>query len=814
MPMRAVAVLLVLLSLACGRPSADHAESLYTRATDAAFTGNLDEADRLTSAAMADTAAMAGPAGARLRLLRAEVLLMRRHVASASALLAEPIATDAALEARRVYLHGYQQMIEGRLEEALETLDRAVGIADRADATDVVLDAHNLAGQALFRLNRFAEAERRLLQARALANRTGDRRRESVIFGTLGLGNHRLERYDAAATWFEQALAFDEFATHMSYAAALSNAGMSYARLGEFDRARTLQERAVQLHEMRNVPAYLEQALGELGHTLLLSGDAEGAVTLLTRAREVAASAGRTDNAPLWLDSSATALIDLQRWNDAERLNNESLELKQTAGRESTAPNFVNRAYIAEGQGRYAEAIDEFRAALEDDEAPSWVRWQAHAGLGSALVSSGRTTEGLRHFEQALNDIEDTRSAMLRPEHRIPFLARMMHFYRAYVDALIDAGQPLRALEVAEASRARVLTERFGAAPGARLSAASLVERVRRANVTAVSYWLAPARSFAWVITPRGTRMVTLPASTDIDRLVSAHRQFIERALGDPARATAPGDALSAAVLTPVLAHVSSNAHVIVVPDGSLHGVNFETLPVGEDRRYWIEDVTIAVAPAVALLDAPARASRPSKSMLLMGDAVDAGQGLGRLQYAAAEIDGIRRAFADADVSVRRGTEASPDVFIGAVPGRFSVIHFTAHATSNVQSPLDSSIELSPGTNGAFKLYARDIAQLSLDASLVTISACRSAGDRAYSGEGLVGLAWAFMHAGADRVIAGLWDVDDQSTATLMSDTYAGLAAGQSAAEALRSAKLRLIHSGGNFAKPYYWAPFQVFIGA
>jgi CHAT domain-containing protein len=93
----------------------------------------------------------------------------------------------------------------------------------------------------------------------------------------------------------------------------------------------------------------------------------------------------------------------------------------------------------------------------------------------------------------------------------------------------------------------------------------------------------------------------------------------------------------------------------------------------------------------------------------------------------------------------------------------------------------------------------------------VTISACRGAGERAYSGEGLVGFAWAFLRAGARRVIAGLWDVDDRSTAELMDTLYGRLAEGDGAPRALRQAKLELISRGGTTAKPYYWAPFQVF---
>ena len=111
-----------------------------------------------------------------------------------------------------------------------------------------------------------------------------------------------------------------------------------------------------------------------------------------------------------------------------------------------------------------------------------------------------------------------------------------------------------------------------------------------------------------------------------------------------------------------------------------------------------------------------------------------------------------------------------------------------------------------------YKLYTREVIDQPLTAQLVTISGCRSAGVRAYSGEGLIGFAWAFLQAGASSVIAGLWDVSDSSTASIMEKLYAGIASGQSPVDALRDAKLALIRSHGAYRKPYYWAPFQIYV--
>jgi CHAT domain-containing protein len=195
---------------------------------------------------------------------------------------------------------------------------------------------------------------------------------------------------------------------------------------------------------------------------------------------------------------------------------------------------------------------------------------------------------------------------------------------------------------------------------------------------------------------------------------------------------------------------------------------------------------------------------------LLIGDAQAREPDFPALKYAADEMASVAGHFAGRTVATFKGEQAAPAAYREARPGEFGIIHFTAHATANPESPLDSAVILS-GPEHAHKLYARDVAEQPLRADLVTVSACRSAGERAYSGEGLVGFAWAFLRAGASRVIAGLWDVDDRSTAQLMDRVYAGIGAGASPADALRDAKLAFLRSAGAYAKPYYWAPFQVF---
>jgi CHAT domain-containing protein len=145
-------------------------------------------------------------------------------------------------------------------------------------------------------------------------------------------------------------------------------------------------------------------------------------------------------------------------------------------------------------------------------------------------------------------------------------------------------------------------------------------------------------------------------------------------------------------------------------------------------------------------------------------------------------------------------------------PARFDYIHFVSHATASRLVPLDSAVILSgSGTQDSAKLYAREILSRPLNAELVTISACQGSGVRTYAGEGLVGLAWAFLRAGSRNVIGALWDVSDASTPELMQHLYDGIATGKSPDVSLRAAKLDLLHSRGVFRKPLYWGAFQLY---
>src|SRR4029077_9622709 len=216
------------------------------------------------------------------------------------------------------------------------------------------------------------------------------------------------------------------------------------------------------------------------------------------------------------------------------------------------------------------------------------------------------------------------------------------------------------------------------------------------------------------------------------------------------------------------------------------------------------------------LASAAARpAPKQEKSMFLVGDTVSPNTDFPPLPQAGAEMRSIEKYFPESRMAVLSGSEATPAAYLANKPERFAYLHFVTHGTASRARPLESAVVLSKEKDeDSFKLYARDIVKRRLSAYLVTISACNGAGTRAFSGEGLVGLSWAFLRAGAHNVIGALWEVSDASTPQLMDKLYAELSQGSDPASALRAAKLALLHSDSVFSKPFYWAPFQLYAGS
>jgi tetratricopeptide (TPR) repeat protein len=766
----------------------------------------LREADEALKHVAADDNSVASW---RLRLLRAETLITRRELHAAEAALAPPVPDTAGLagvRARHRYLEGRFVLAGNDLPRAIAIFSDARGMA--VHDPEVQIDSGLFEGQARAQRREWDVAEATLNAALALATAQRDTYRQLLCLNNLGMSRLLRARYDEALVFFERALRLPAIAQTAGYALVLSNAGICYARLGQFEQALAVQERAVAAQRTRGPSKALAEALGSLGNTHVLRGDPRRALPFLNDAFAVAAAASTQGDAAVWAVNLGAAHALLGEWDDAERFNEWSRGVAGGTGVRQIYSD-MTAADIAVGRGDRQRARTLYESALKAADGVAAVEWTAYAGLAQIAVLDRQPAVAARHFEAALRTVERTRSDLLKVDYKLSFLTQLIEFYRNYVDALVAQGQPERALEIAESSRGRVLAERQRVEAPTRVGADALRELARSSGTVLLSYWLAPRRSFLWIVSASGIRQVELPSEPEIAAAVRDYQSMIANALADPlASAGTPGDRLFKMLVAP--AALARGTPVIIVPDSALYAVNFETLPVdGPHRHYFIEDAEVQVAPSLSMLRARAGRTSADPRLLLIGNPTPRTK-FPALRFAKAEMNSIRRHFSPAQVTEYAEQRATPAVYREAALDRYSIVHFTAHATANVESPLESAVVLS-GPDTGYKLYARDVADRPLNADLVTVSACRSAGERTFSGEGLVGFAWAFLRAGARRVVAGLWDVDDRSTARLMDGLYGNLFAGATPSRALRDAKLALIHEGGELARPYYWGPFQLF---
>lgn len=808
----------ILFLTACSARKPQSFEVIQSTIVKLLDAGKVDEALGQADRALARCSPERSPVWYWRFYIRRAELISRKKGPAAGLLLLEkevPCGSDfTEIEGRRklAQVAAYYALSDYSRANAL--LGEAAQIGRRARSKDL------LARVALWRANvqsRVADwsgAESAVREAGQLAGELADADLQSRALTTLAFVFLQESQFEEAIRPLEHIVPIlERRGENARLARALNNLGWSHYRLGDLGPALRYFQRAEALNA--GIPDIGEQqaCLGHIGNIYLDENDLSTARRYYERALDLARRQGDRFYTAKWLGNLARVSILSKDWTSAGRYNDEATRIKRSIhDRVGEIYSLRNSAFIARGKGLNDDAERIFQDVLQSNSQDPSPVLDAEAGLAELYAATDRAEWADRQFRASLVLVDSGRSHLIKDEYKLSYLSSLMEFYQSYVDFLMSQGRTQRALEVAEASRARILTERAGgkAAPG--LGGSVRYKQLAASSGSVLlSYWLAPGRSFLWVITPQRIVSFTLPPESRIKTMVESYRAIIEN-FQNPLDSDDPsGRELYEALLAPARPLLPPGARVFVVPDGSLHALNFETLPVpGPNTHYWIEDATVSVAPSLNLIANTPPGQPGLKSLLLIGNPEQVDDRFPKLQYAPQEIASIQKRFAGSEVRSLVGKDAGPASYFDAHPERFSYLHFTSHATANRESPLDSAIILSrSGEN--YRLTARDILTQPLRADLVTISACRSAGAKTYAGEGLVGFTWTFFQAGAYNVIAGLWDVSDDSTPKIMDGLYAGIYQGQPIAGALRSAKLALMRENKSFNLPYYWGALQLY---
>ena len=758
----------------------------------------------------------------KLTGLKAEILLRQRHIEESMALLKPdlPVAlrgTDVALW--RELTLGMGNAYNLNFSDSERLLSEAESLA-KTNHPDLLGEVLLRQGTLAWSRHDFQLASSRYQAALQEARERKNPVLEAASLGNLGLTTASQQHYDESLDWNRQALAKALAIQAPGYATVISfNIGWSYRELGDY-------ESALDLFEQMRSSAQRSQNLRVQIEVLLNSGviyhqqhNYELAKSAFQSA--LAISDSIADKDALAECFEGLARLDLATGDITSAQENEqrlAAFVREYPERSRELGALLVRGSLEQARKQYRSSEPLFQQVALDPAATAPQRWEAQAGLAETYGFENRFSDAERQYREALKTIERARSSLSAEELRLSFLSSPIRVYDSYIEFLLKHSRSREALQVAELSRAQTLEDGLGPGipRGSSVSQSIAPESVaRRLDATLLFYWLGEKHSYLWVITALETAHFALPKSDEVAPRVKAYRQAILDGRDVLSQGNGDGERLYTMLVAPARRLIAKNSRVILLPAESLYGLNFEALVVPDPTpHFWIDDVTLSTASSLALLSAGSQKPLSSqRNLLLLGNPEPANPDIASLPQAAAEIQKVSTHFLQSQRRVLEGKQATASAYLHSNPEQFSHLHFVTHGTASQTRPLESAVILT-AEGDSYKLYARDIVTHPLRADLVTISACNGAGTRAYAGEGLVGLSWAFLRAGAHNVIASLWEVSDASTPQLMDELYKGLSAGQDPASALRTAKLTLLHSDTVFRKPFYWAPFQLYAGS
>jgi CHAT domain-containing protein len=346
------------------------------------------------------------------------------------------------------------------------------------------------------------------------------------------------------------------------------------------------------------------------------------------------------------------------------------------------------------------------------------------------------------------------------------------------------------------------------------------LQRELRPSELFVEYVLDNPHSYALVLTHNTVHRYTLLSRDELEQESTQYRSEILQQKTDFALAQQLFNELLGGI-----PEFKEKQALIVVPDGKLHLLPFSAL--ADQGQYILTSHLVSVAPSGTVLhilehrteqigkaDLPyvgvAAWTTNSPPRTLLASIHRAVYGPVRRELVALpesrhEVEAIA-ADLPKPSTILLGDSATKTNFEQLPLGQFSVIHLALHGYADPEIPDRSALVFAPQQQAMDDglLQIREIRNLHLNASLVTLSACNT-GVGPVGEEGVANIVNAFIEAGSQSVVSTLWELEDHATAHLMTVFYAHLGRHEEKAEALRQAKLEMLNSG---VPPYYWAGF------
>ena len=520
---------------------------------------------------------------------------------------------------------------------------------------------------------------------------------------------------------------------------------------------------------------------------------------------ETAAAASSERFRPLVMGSLANVLLDAGQTQRARSVldgvvlpdNNPALAAQLQRSRA--------RLLLAEGRLPESLAAYQVLAARDTGFDAAYQRLWALEGVANVQLALGQRRAAADALTQALDSLDTVRAQFRSEEVKLGLFSDLQGLFERAIGLYLDLGDAPRALDASEKSRARAFLDAVrGRAPVAAAALAtvnaSAVQAVLAPDERVLQFHALSDRLAVWVVSRDAVRAVSLPITRDVlTQQVEALRSAITER---QPRVMAVADALGAQLIAPL--GLAGGERLIVVPHGALHYLPFQALRV--NGAYLIERHRIALVPSMSIGAqlVARRASVPARVVAFGNPKIGPEYELPGAEREVNELLGVFKG-----ATSYTGAAATKTQF-KAVAAQARVLHVAAHAEADLIDPLHSHILLANEDGRHSFLEAREVLALDLSGvAIVTLSACESALGRIAGGDEVLGFPRSFLSAGADAMIASLWEVEDGATALLMNAAYARLSEGADLQSAMQAGQLAVLRQPRR-AHPYFWAPFNL----
>lgn len=706
--------------------------------------------------------------------------------------------------------------LQGRYTEALSVEHEAMRIYEEIGDTRGVGAVHFSMGSVRFYLGDYNEALDHYERARVAALETGDGDLLRRVMSGLGSVYSAAGRSDLAGPMYERHLdAVRETDDRVGLLYALVNLASHLVETGRPGEARARLDEADLLLPERGNEFIRARILMLRART---TTDTNRGIALAEQALELAREAGIRELE--WRILTSLGDLHLAAGDTARALERqeEAVGAVETLARDVTAAEL--RTHLLRQAIRPYERAIALRLAGDDDLAAFLLAERSRAQALYAMLRRAftRAPAAAAAAENAERPVR-ARLASVQARLQEPGLHETE---RQTLLAAIDSLElQLEGIRLA-APAGRDL---FAAAAPGGIDAGSLLD-VLRPGERAFSFMLGPEASWLFTATRDGVTAHRLPPRREIEKRVAMFLGLF----GGAGAVPLPSEAVEAAeeelfrlLVAPAGDVPAPGERLVVIPDGALHRLPFALLR--RNGRRLADDHEIFYAPSIRVLGVlrnRAHGRSGAYRMLAVGNGGATGSGrvypftnvpVEPLPHADEEAAAVAAMFEPSLALV--GAEAGEKQLETALRRGATMLHIAAHSAVDDADPRRSFIVLaserfdSTSTASADGILQwHEIASLPADASLVTLSACRSAAGVVAAGEGVMGITQAFLQAGATCVLASRVDVPDGYARRFMQAFYRRLRDGAGAAAALKAARLDLATAETAPADRALWSGF------